>query len=144
MEIKYVVLSFIILKLCSVSAGLRDDYRGRSDAYRDFISSNYKSGKIYVDRWESPCFRYLFEYGKLKGTADYPSSFTFMKGEKHSRKENKCPSKKDYYLTQPYLNDLYDEYDLLITPELYQYKSDFSDKWCSVNNNERVWVKKPK
>lgn len=143
-DVKYMVLLFVSLYLCSVGKGLHDDYKSRTNSYGDFISIDYSDKHIFVDRWESPCIRYLFEYGKLKGTANYPQSFTFMKGEKHSRKEkeNKSLTIQDYYANQPYMNDLYENYDLLITPELYQYKSSCSDGWTSVHDNKRVWVRK--
>ncbi len=142
-DIKYLLLIFFIIKLSSVGYELKENYKARSDAYRDFISANYTEGKIFVDRWESPCFRYLYEYGKLKGTADYPKFFTFMKGEKHARKDKKqkSQSKQDYYKKQPYMNDLYKDYDLLITPELYAFKPEKSNKWKSILKNDRVWIK---
>ncbi len=143
LDVKYILLLLFVYKISSVGMMLKDNYKARSDAYRDFISANYTEGKIFVDRWESPCFRYLYEYGKLKGTADYPKSFTFMKGEKHARKdkEQKSQSRQDYYKKQPYMNDLYEDYDLLITPELYTFKPEKSNKWKSILKNDRVWIK---
>lgn len=143
-NVKFIVLLFISLYLCSVGKGLHDDYKSRSNSYGDFISTDYSDKRIFVDRWESPCIRYLFEYGKLKGTANYPESFTFMKGEKHSRKDKdkKSQTIQSFYANQPYMNDLYENYDLLITPELYQYKSTYSNNWISVHDNKRVWIKK--
>ena len=42
---------------------------------------------------------------------------------------------------KPYLDELMD-YDVLIAPELYNYRPQNSDNWESINNNHQVWQKK--
>lgn len=101
--------------------------------------------RFYVDRWNSPSIRYLFEYGEMQGLYHYPDNFVFTKGQKHCIKngESKAHSKADFYKTQPYMNELMD-YDILIADELYTFKPDNSDKWEPLNDNKdnSIWIKK--
>lgn len=144
-DMKYVILAIMLVLF--VYPALEEDYwekKGRNNSLTDVRLMQYNSNaKIYVDRWESPCIRYQFEYGKLLDKYEYPQNFVFVKMFKHGfvKKGEKKMSRDEYYQTQPNLNDLL-EFDILIVPELYRNKSDNSDKWESVNGNGRVWYKK--
>lgn len=88
-----------------------------------------KFDEIYVDRWETPAIRYLFEYGILKNESrtKYPQYFTFADPPIHNQHN---ATREDYYKQQPKMNELID-YDLLIAPELDNYGE--KDKWKLVN-----------
>lgn len=92
--------------------------------------------RIYVDNWESPCVRYLFEYGKLntKKKGLYPDKFTFEKGGIHCRHKGKSRKK-----IRAKMNNFLD-YDLLITPKMFQNGN--NDKWSLINNTTNFYIKK--
>ncbi|HCS88372.1 MAG TPA: hypothetical protein DIW30_08335 [Bacteroidales bacterium] len=144
-DARYVLLAFICLRLISL---YKPDYKAskdRQNALTEWQSLDYKGGKVYIDRWESPCMRYQFEYGSLQEEPNYPAQFTCSKGDKHcvnGRNGEKKPSSDEWYATtQPDLNDLTD-YTILIAPELYQYRPNNSDQWQSINNRGCVWIQK--
>ena len=144
-DARYVLLAFICLRFISL---YKPDYKAskdRQNALTEWQSLDYKGGKVYIDRWESPCMRYQFEYGSLQGEPNYPSQFTCVKMGKHcvSRKNSeKKPSLDEWYTTtQPDLNNLTD-YTILIAPELYQYRPNHSDHWQTINNRGCVWIQK--
>ena len=144
-ELKYMFLVVILLQF--VYPELIGEYssnKSRRNSLTELQIIPYdKEARIFVDGWESPCIRYQFEYGEMKGSYDYPKNFVFVKMLKHGfvKKGEKKMSKDEYYQTQPNLNDLLD-FDILIVPDLYRNKLDNSDKWESVNGNCRVWYKK--
>jgi hypothetical protein len=115
----------------------------QKNTYSNFeIIDISKFNHIYVDRWESPSIRYLFEYGKLKTKKEglYPDKFTFGKLFKHGFYDGKL-SLEDFYKTQPKMND-YLDYDLLITPELF--REGHNDKWTLIKNTTNFYIQKDK
>jgi len=115
----------------------------QNNTYSNFaIIDISQFNRIYVDRWESPCIRYLFEYGKLKTKKEglYPDKFTFGKLFRHGFYDGKL-SLEDFYKTQPKMND-YLDYDLLITPELFRVGN--NDKWTLINNTTNFYILKDK
>ncbi|MHC4169413.1 MAG: hypothetical protein ACYSWQ_20900 [Planctomycetota bacterium] len=137
--IKYCfLLSVLILTLYlrKESLFIRQDY---NNTYCNIVKTDIVDyERIYVDRWESPCVRYLFEYGKLKSKKKglYPDKFTFAKFLRHGFYVGKL-SKADFYKTQPTMNELLD-YDLLITPELFD--RGYNDKWSLINGTTNFYV----
>jgi len=99
---------------------------------------NFKS--VFVDRWASPCVRYLYEYGALKSERSgvYPEKFTFAKGQKHNFFSGRL-SRDEFYALQPKMNQLL-EYDLIIAPELH--KQGENDRWNSLYRCSNFFVKK--
>lgn len=143
-DARYVVLAFVCLRLINLYKADYKTYKDRQNALTEWQSLDNKEGKVYIDRWESPCMRYQFEYGSLKGTPNYPEMFTCVTMRKHCvgrRNEKKQTLYEWYQETQKDLNDLTD-YSILIVPELYRYRQDNCDKWQSINNNQRVWIRK--
>ena len=113
----------------------------QNNTYYNFVKTDIKNfNRIYVDWWESPCIRYLFEYGKLKTTekSDYPEKFTFGKYIRHGFYKGKI-SRDDFIKLHPKMNNLL-EYDLLITPELIDYG--FSDKWKLIGGTTNFFIKR--
>ena len=143
-DARYVLLAFVCLRLVSLYKPDYKDSKNRQNALTEWQSLNYQGGKVYIDRWESPCMRYQFEYGALQGESAYPAQFTCTKMRKHcvSRKnsEKKLSSDEWYATTQPDLNDLTD-YTVIIAPELYQYRPDNTDQWQSIHGNHRTWLR---
>lgn len=144
-DIKYMLLVAILLQY--VYPELKNEkssIKCRTNSLIEIQKIPYnKDARIYVDRWESPCMRYQFEYGAMKGRYEYPENFVFAKMYKHGfvKKGEKKISKDEYYQSQPNLNDLL-SFDVLIVPELYRNKPENCDKWESVNGNDCVWYKK--
>jgi hypothetical protein len=99
--------------------------------------------KIYVDRWEAPYVKYLYEYGELKHEIGktYPNKYTFIKAIPHSSIFYDSNTLKEYYIKQPKMNEL-TTYDLLITPELYAFGN--SDKWILMDGTNNFWIKHDK
>ena len=91
--------------------------------YRHHVIANYNH--IYVDWWESPCMRYLLEYGDLKTQVknNYLEKFTFEK----------------YGDEQPKMNDLLD-YDLIITSDLFNQGS--NDRWTLKEGANYLYIQK--
>ena len=79
--------------------------------------------RIYIDSWESPCIRYLLEYGELqsKNGGIYPDRFTFGKNRKVK------------------MNDLI-EYDLIIGSVLV--RNGFNDNWKLIDGSTKIFEKK--
>lgn len=132
-DIKYILL--VVLFVQFVYPAVVKDYSSnkyRKNPFIDFKSLPYDdNARIYVDWWETPGIRYLFEYGSMRGKYDYPEKFEFA---------------KKYYFAErlqelPYMNDL-QEFDILIAPRFYRFKPENSDMWESVNGNNQVWLKK--
>ncbi len=144
---KVIAFLFICVQLCGCYNVHIQRPERRSDAYTDFLSIDYRGGKVYVDRWESPFFRYLFEYGDLKGNENfyYPNNFHFEKFIKHRVPNGNGINDSfisDWYKsTQRDLNEL-TEYDILVVPELYGNRPENCDKWMSVKGRNCVWIKK--
>lgn len=113
---------------------------GDNNTYLDFQKIAIKDFKrIYVDRWEGPCVRYLFEYGSLKPEKgkSYPEKFTFAKYGRLGYYEGRKPH-EEIYMSQPKMNDLLD-YDLLITPELNKFGN--NNRWVNMDGTINFWVK---
>ncbi|MDP4291377.1 MAG: hypothetical protein Q8908_09885 [Bacteroidota bacterium] len=135
---------FIILSLITILYLRKDLLLIRQDChntYYDFIKTDFRNyHHIYVDRWESPCIRYLFEYGQLRAEKQgfYPNAFTFAKYHRHGF-YNGEPNKAEFYKRQPKMNDLL-EYDLLITPELFNQGSNW--KWSLLKGTTNFYIKR--
>ena len=103
-----------------------------------------KNGKVDYNKVEE-LTSYLIEHGSLQGVPNYPQNFTFAAYRKHGfgHEENAFKDRKEWYeKTQPELNDLYDDYDVLVVPELYGNKPNNCDKWKRLNDqNNIIWVK---
>lgn len=142
-DIRYVVLLFICLQCLQICKYSYKESHTRDNALIDLKQVRSPYGKVYVDRCESPCLRYQFEYGILKDFQGYPKDFTFVTFQKHGYilgGTTKISRPEWYKTTQPDLNDLTD-YNLLVAPELYEHRPQNYDKWKSINNNHRVWIK---
>ncbi len=147
-KIQYILLLFICYQLTAFKSDIKAPW-WKNNSEMSLISdfkqlSIDENSKVFVDRWESPCLRYQIEYGSLKGVINYPQNYTFMIYRKHGigyRNSNDLSRDEWIKKTQPYLNDLYDKYDILIVPELYVVKSENSDKWKSVNGHNKIWIK---
>jgi len=145
----FIILAFVALRFVVLYKGDYKLSRHRDNAYTEFLSvkDNLKDDehRVYVDRWESPCIRYQFEYGLLGGCNLYPEQLTFEKKYKHgyNTSDNIPHMSLDewYNKTQPNMNDLL-EYDLLICPELYSYRNHDYDLWEAVDAGEKVFIKK--
>jgi hypothetical protein len=103
--------------------------------------SNYKM--IYVDLWETPYVKYLFEYGamsKEKGKS-YPSQFTvhIWSSDLFENKVHINDFNEKGYKMLPRMNQLMD-YDLLITPYLYNLGD--NDKWKKMEGAPEFYIKK--
>jgi hypothetical protein len=112
----------------------------QNNTYDNFVMTDISNHEhIYVESWESPSVRYLFEYGKLKNRKEglYPYRFTFMKGIQHSYNDGNIAH--DIFLkTQPRMNDLV-QYDLLITPVLFKLGDNF--KWTLINGTTNFYIR---
>lgn len=114
----------------------------RQNALTNYLQLNVDSVYVYVDRWESPCMRYQFEYGSLQGYATYPSHFTFEKYVSHRLDSlDNFPTLQEFYNTQPNLDEI-EQFNILIVPELYKFKGGTPNLWNSVNNQNQVWIRK--
>ena len=64
--------------------------KGVMEEFETFMDSPHESG-IIITPQKSPTVRYLYEYGIFKQRAikdDYPNSFIFLSGKKHSEEHN--------------------------------------------------------
>lgn len=142
-DFRLIVLCFICIRLLSLYKFDVKNVRHRENSLTHYQQIN-AIGKVYVDRWESPCMRYQFEYGKLVNDMNYPNMFTFAVFRPHRLaivETEKRVTLSDYYKTQPDLDDL-EQYSVLIVPELFDYKQKVPLMWNSINNQNRVWIKK--
>ena len=139
-SMKYVSLLFVVL----ASLYIFTNSPSLESKNQKFIlcleNIDYKNtSNIYVDRWNNPVVRYLFEYGILKPLQvdNYPEKFTFQNLRNFRQLGI---SLDEWYQSQPKMNDLL-EYDVLITSELYNHGE--NDKWILLNGCETgVYVKK--
>lgn len=137
----YLVLTGLMVLLFFRSDKFYPDTEGQVNTYQSFQDIDLHAyNSIYVDRWETPYIKYLFEYGSLPENKklDYPQKFTFAKSPKHCYLVTQ-QDYTDYYSHQPKMNDLLD-YDLLITPELFMHGS--NDQWELLEQTDNFWVKK--
>ena len=97
--------------------------------------------KIYVDVWETPYIRYLFEYGKLKSEIgkSYPGQFTLEINKQPFNTSGKKKMTDDWKSSLPHMNNL-TQYDLLITPLLNRQGD--NDKWILMDNTSDFWLKR--
>jgi len=109
-----------------------------NNTYADFQKININNfPRIFVDSWQSPCVRYLFEYGAMrhqKGTI-YPNNFTFSKNGHHCKTEEAQVSRKKSRFKGSIL-----EYDLVITFGIQWYGK--SNEWKQVEGTSYFYVKK--
>ena len=101
----------------------------KTNTYINFVKTDFSNiNNIYVDRWQSPCVRYLFEYGKLKdwNKLNYPVQFTFGKFIQHNEYFCGNNSIEDFYKKQPKMDDM-NTFDLMIASELF--RQGFNNKW---------------
>lgn len=142
-NIRIIFLCFICVRLLSLYKSDIKYARHRENALTHYQKITTIE-KVYIDRWESPCMRYQFEYGELQGCNAYPKAFTFQSFRSHSL--IKEPGKErlslsEWYESQPNLDDL-DNYSVLIAPELYNNKEKEPVSWKSINDYNCVWIKK--
>lgn len=138
-NIYFLLIGIIGIQFLSLYRSDISQSRERQNALTNYKQVNIDSAYVYVDRWESPCMRYQFEYGNLQGNKTYPYNFTFKKFVSH--RLDSLLDLHEFYRTQPNIDEL-EQYDLLIVPEMYKYKGVIPDLWYSVNNQEIVWIKK--
>ena len=128
----YINTAFIIFVSASIyilylaKEPLYERYYNHNNPYNDLVKidlANYNH--IYVDWWESPCMRYLLEYGNLKiqDKKNYLEKFTFEK----------------YGNDQPKMNDLLG-YDLIITSDLFRQGS--NDRWALKEGANYLYIQK--
>lgn len=148
-DFRIIVLIFISCRLLSLYKFDVKHALHRENALIHFqkIENKDKANKVYVDRWESPCMRYQFEYGLLKNDTTYPENFTFLKFRPHNLMlipNEKQVTLSELYATQPDLDEeFYDNYSVLIMPEIFWYKSEVAcTKWESISNKNIVWIRK--
>lgn len=143
-DMRIIILSVICLRLISIQRVEIHTSKHRENALTQYMLLNDIKGKILIDRWESPCMRYQFEYGLLLGDNRYPSQFTIQKFQPHSTlfvESEKKLTLSEWYNNQPKLD--YESYDVLIIPEVLRYKSQINKEvWKSINNKDIVWIKK--
>lgn len=144
----YIDIKFIILFVVCITFLLLYKFEVRNAKNRDNSLTNYQlvdvQGRVYVDRWESPCMRYQLEYGQLSDRVDNIDQFTFTSFIPHRLslvESNDRITITDFYRTQPHINEL-ESYDVLIIPELYIYRSDEMESWKSISSKNCVWIRK--
>jgi hypothetical protein len=118
----YLIVSLLLLTLFFTKETLSiriDDYTTYSGFRKINIASYHR---IYVDNWETPYVRYLFEYEHFNSKNDnvYPSNFTFS------------PFWNDS------LNDYLLQYDLII---ISRYRNLDNSKWKRIDNTINFYVK---
>lgn len=88
--------------------------------FAGYLGFNYSGlnrfQKMYVDAWESPSLRYLFEYGMYKREAKglYPDRFTFEKYGRHNILPGSNHPSLNQFGAQPADMNKYRQYDALI------------------------------
>jgi hypothetical protein len=140
-SIKFYCASFILIFVIIVSKNNLITRYGHT-IHLDFKKidiDNYK--KIYIDIWETPYIRYLFEYGKLKmeNGRSYPNQFHLVVTNAPFNSSGKDKITEDWKLNLPKMNDLL-EYDLLITPLLNRQGN--NDKWILMEHTTDFWIKR--
>ena len=113
----------------------------RQNTLTDIQTLNIENKRIFIDRWENPTMRYQFEYGELRGLKNYPNNIFFLSKGNHRISDTKLPL-NEWYQTQPGFNEL-SNYDILIAPELFSYRSDEQKQsiWKCINKYNRVFIK---
>lgn len=107
----------------------------------DFSKINFQIyKKIYVDVWETPYVKYLFEYGKYQGQKEilYPNQFTLKITQEHFTSSGLNKYSNDWKSALPRMNSLMN-YDLLITPLLYTLGD--NSKWSKMETTSDFWIK---
>ena len=144
----YIDIKFITLFVVCMMFLLLYKFEVKNAKNRDNALMNYQlidvKGKVYVDRWESPCMRYQLEYGQLSDNVDYLEQFTFASFIPHRFslvESNDRIMLSDFYRTQPHISEL-DMYDVLIIPELYIYRYNEMENWKSISDKNCVWIRK--
>jgi hypothetical protein len=100
-----------------------------------------KHRRIFVESWESPYIRYEFEYGHLRHLSSiYPSRFTFGTGVPHYL----FPAKKGEVrkLIPPPSMDELQQYDLIISSELYDWSHHHHQHWQLIKGTHNFWEKR--
>jgi hypothetical protein len=95
-----------------------------------------KNARIFVDKWESPSTRYLFEYGDgpFRSKYRYPQNFKFEKGLPHTKRWT-----PEWDRVDRHMNELL-EYDLLVAPDLASKGN--NDEWMLLPGTTDFYVKK--
>lgn len=100
-----------------------------------------KHRRIFVESWESPYIRYEFEYGKMKHLSSiYPSRFTFGTGVPHYLFPKKIGEERK--LIPPPSMDELQQYDLIISSELYDWSHHHHQHWQLIKDTHNFWEKK--
>jgi hypothetical protein len=103
-------------------APIGNSYKIYKVAYGNFLELKNMDvdsyNNIYVLYFHNPTIRYLCEYGALKGkTKNYPSSFTFEKGDQHNISVVQNSVQEENSIND-YVPDK--NYDLIIGDSIYQ------------------------
>lgn len=106
----------------------------------EFQSEKVRLGsKFYVDRWESPFIRYLFEFSdrSLAKKYAYPDNFYFEKAMPHSEQLHDNFSRIDVFKGKTM--DMITGYDYLVAPELYTYTPHLH--WTPLEEGSVIYIK---
>ena len=114
-----------------------------SNAVFNFEKTDFKVfRKIYVECWESPYIRYLFEYGSLKNHIDkpYPLQFTLGKGIPHIHYTNQ-DSIKAWHERTPSMDAL-QNHDLIVASRLFDWSKTRNSGWKRMDGTDNFWMKR--
>jgi len=138
----------LVFAFIGISLFYHDNFITR---YGNFMAISFKKldfelyKKIYVDLWETPYVKYLFEYGSMKNELgkSYPDNFTLYEWPPGTFFEKPKSDEfiKSGYKDLPRMNQLM-EYDLLITPYLYNLGD--NDKWKKMEGSSEFYIIKQK
>ena len=139
---KYVLLAAVCAAFGEKHIGDISSSRHRDDGLTQMKSIQPVSGKVFVDRWESPCMRYQYEHGALKGCGGYPGNFHFMTATKHGYGNGPKPSLKGLYSGLTLANGGFGDYSVLACPEYNRYEGVDDSVWMPVGGEKVIWVKR--
>ena len=144
LDVRFFLLAFVCLLLSENFKGDMKMRNTESNTLTELRQIQPTTERVFVDNQESPFVRYLYEYGELKGSLNYPQDVTFTPYRKHGfNTGEEIQYGMDVLYTQytPSMEEMYDMYDILIIPDYYRYRPQKVDGWQSVNKRNVVWVK---